>query len=342
MNLRIKNKKISSFSFFICVFLLFFLISSFTSCRLYMLKQKLPPGDKEFLSKVRYIITSKERKIFLELPDEEREEFKKEFWKRRDPDPTTEVNEFKREYFNRMERANQLFLSEGRPGWQTDRGRIYILFGPPTNRITNPVGGNTYSRCREVWYYGNFPVVFVDRMCTGDYELVTYDLSSLRSLNLRYMHELNLAQAASQQTIRRGEKQLFDFNWKIKKIKVTQEKIEGRVFIEVPYANLWFKEKNSSLVTVLDLHLKLRNSQEEIIWEYTDLYKVKVDEENLKQKKDQDYKIEVPFILEEDLDKLREGENKFFVTLKNRTGGKAQKKVIPFKVKERLKSERKG
>lgn len=326
------NKKNRSGFFFLCIFLSFTLILSFTSCRLYRLKQKLEPEDKEFLSKVRYIITNKERKIFLELPDDERDEFKKKFWERRDPDPDTEVNEFKREYFNRMERANKLFISEGRPGWLTERGRIYILFGPPTDRITNPMGGNSYSRCREVWYYGNFPVVFVDRTCTGDYDLVTYNLSSIRSLNLKYMHELNLAQSQFQQTIRRGEKQLFDFNWKIKKNTVTKEKIEGKIFIEVPYAKIWFKTKDDSLVTTLHLHLELRDSREEIIWEYEDLYKVELDEENLTQMKNEKYKIEVPFVLDKELDKLREGPNKFFVTLQNRTGGKEQKKITRFKV----------
>lgn len=66
--------------------------------------------NAEFLSKVRYIINKKERKIFLELPDSEKERFKDEFWERRDPDPETEENEFKMEYFNRIEKANDLFM----------------------------------------------------------------------------------------------------------------------------------------------------------------------------------------------------------------------------------------
>lgn len=114
----------------------FSLVFFSSSCRLYKLEKKLDPVNAEFLSKVRYIITGKERKIFLELPDSEKERFREEFWKRRDPDLSTEENEFKMEYFNRKEKANEAFVSEGKPGWLTDRGRIYILFGPPMERIT--------------------------------------------------------------------------------------------------------------------------------------------------------------------------------------------------------------
>ncbi|MBS3819964.1 GWxTD domain-containing protein [bacterium] len=321
--------------FFFCIslFFLFLLFFSFSSCRMYILEQKLDPENKEFLSKVRYIITQKEKKIFLELPEEERDEFKEEFWERRDPDPTTEVNEFRMKYFNRIERANELFISEGKPGWLTDRGRIYILFGPPTNRIAEPMGRSPSHQCQEVWYYGNFPVVFVDKTCTGDYDLVTYNLSSLRSLNLRYMHELNLAQSSAQKTIRKGETPLFDFNWKIEKTEVKKEKVEGIIQIGVPYQNIWFQEKNGSLVTTLDLHLELKDKNEEIIWDYNQSYKVKVSEENLKQMKGEKYLIEVPFILEKGVEKLSPGSYQFYVILKNMTGGNVQEKVTIFKIK---------
>ncbi len=81
------------------------------------------------------------------MPPSERKNFREEFWKRRDLDPSTEENEFKMEYFNRIEKANDLFISEGRPGWLTDRGSIYILLGPPMNRLTYPMGIDGYSRC---------------------------------------------------------------------------------------------------------------------------------------------------------------------------------------------------
>ena len=169
---KIKIRKISLpialfpllFSFLLPLFL--------TSCRLYNLERRLDPENAEFLSKVRYIITRKERKIFLELPDSEKKEFIEEFWKRRDPDPYTPENEFEMEYFDRIEKAGEIFRGEGRPGWMTDRGRIYILFGPPSYREihhseTSDTSGLLRGRCGEIWHYGLFPVVFRDESCNG-------------------------------------------------------------------------------------------------------------------------------------------------------------------------------
>lgn len=112
-----------------------------SSCAVKRLESRLDPLSEEFYSKVRYIITKQESKIFLELPPETRADFIEDFWKRRDPIPETEVNEFREAYYNRIEEANRFFKSGGRPGWLQDRGRVYILFGPPDERQTNPMGG---------------------------------------------------------------------------------------------------------------------------------------------------------------------------------------------------------
>lgn len=80
---------------FIIISILFILmIMNSFGCRLYQLEKKLPPDHKEFLSKVRYIITKKEIKIFLELPDPKKEEFIEQFWRRKDPNKETDMNEF--------------------------------------------------------------------------------------------------------------------------------------------------------------------------------------------------------------------------------------------------------
>ncbi len=128
------NHHIKKFSFIGVIFV----IVLAGSCHYYNLEQQLSSDHAEFINKVRYIITKKENRLFLELPDTEKDKFIQEFWKKRDPYPTTEENEFKIEYHNRIEQANELFISEGRPGWVTDRGQIYILFGPPMDRITYP------------------------------------------------------------------------------------------------------------------------------------------------------------------------------------------------------------
>jgi len=302
------------------------LLISQVSCRYYKLEQKLDPENAEFISKVRYIITIKERKIFLDLPDSEKEEFKEEFWHRRDPDPETEENEFKMEYFNRLERATELFKGEAKPGWMTDRGRIYILFGPPMDRITYPGGSRV---CSETWYYGNFPVVFIDENCSGNYQLVTYDLSSIRSLNLMYMHELSQAQYRAQQTIR-GERKIINFNWKVKKTRIEADQIEGIVSIDFPYADIWFKSEEEKLVTTLEIQLELFNSRDEISWEHKESFLIEIDEEGLKKNIRKKYEIEIPFFLTKQLDRLRMGKNKFFISIKNLTGGDVHRKVMDF------------
>jgi GWxTD domain-containing protein len=301
------------------------------SCRYYKLERKLDPENKDWLDRVRYIITKDEQHAFLDLPDEEKEEFKEEFWKRRDPDPDTEENEFKMEYDTRLEQADELFVSEGKPGYLTDRGRIYILFGPPMDRITTPMASSARTRCQEVWYYGNFPIVFVDDTCTGTYRLVTYDLSSIRSFNLNYMHELNMAQAAAQQTIV-GRVEEFSYDWGVEKTLVSEDRIEGTIHISMPYSNIWFSEDVGKLRTTLSLHLELKNAEGTIIWEHDSSYLIETDEDELKDFKGKEYKIEVPFVLVEEIESLRGGKNKLYAILTNETGGDEVKKVLDFEI----------
>jgi GWxTD domain-containing protein len=297
-----------------------------------MLERKLAPQYADFFNKVRYIITEKEKRIFLELPDNEKDAWIEDFWLRRDPDPGTEENEFKMEYFNRLEQAAELFKTEPKPGWMTDRGMIYVLFGPPMDRVTYPQGGDPYSRCREVWYYGMFPVVFIDETCTGQYKLITHDLTPMRDFNLLYMHELNLAQARSRQTLQ-GDQKFYNFRWRVKKNLVQEDRVEGVVLIQVPYASIWFADREDKLVTTLDLHLILRNSENEDVWEHKDSYTVETTEEELKEHKGLRFEIEVPFVLTEELDKLKTGRNRLFAFLVNQTGGEELKKVMDFDIK---------
>jgi GWxTD domain-containing protein len=302
-----------------------------SSCRLYNLERKLDPVYADFISKVRYIVTKKERKIFLELPDSEREQFMEEFWARRDPDPDTEENEFKMEYDNRIEKATELFVSEAKPGWMTDRGRIYVLFGPPMDRIRYPMGGDPYSRCREIWYYGAFPVVFIDSTCTGIYSLVTYDLTNIRQYNLMYMHELTKAQATAQATFGK-EKRFFDFKWRVKKDVVEADRVEGTITIEIPYGNIWYKSEGDMLETVLDVRLELKDSEGSLIWEYEEAFAIAINEDELKEKQKKMYEMKIPLILEKDLERLRQGKNLLHIRIINRTGGEELKKVMEFRL----------
>jgi GWxTD domain-containing protein len=106
------------------------------------------PYKKWLDEDVVYIITPEERAAFKQLSnDEERDNFIEAFWQRRDPTPDTEENEFKEEHYRRIAYANEHFAA-GVPGWKTDRGRMYIVYGPPDEIDSHPSGG-TYERPME-------------------------------------------------------------------------------------------------------------------------------------------------------------------------------------------------
>jgi len=95
-----------------------------------------------------YIISPEERSSFLHLStNEEREQFIEAFWQRRNPDPDSAENTFKEEHYRRIAYANEHF-SSGIPGWKTDRGRIYIMWGPADEVQSHPSGGS-YTRPSE-------------------------------------------------------------------------------------------------------------------------------------------------------------------------------------------------
>jgi GWxTD domain-containing protein len=105
-------------------------------------KKEVSPTYKKWLEEdVVYIITDEERAAFKQLSnDEERDNFIEAFWQRRDPTPDTEENEYKEEHYQRIAYANEHFAA-GMPGWKTDRGRIYIMYGKPDEIESHPSGG---------------------------------------------------------------------------------------------------------------------------------------------------------------------------------------------------------
>lgn len=315
------------------MFILFWAgMSLAAGCRLYNLERKLDPVNEDFLSKTRYIITREERRTFLLLPDPEKPRFIEEFWLRRDPDPDTPENQFKIEYFNRLERAGQLFIGEGMPGWLTDRGRIYILFGPPMDRITQPVSGDAYTRCQEVWYYGNFPVVFLDQTCTGSYKLVTYELSGLRDINMMYMHELSRAQADAQKTSMEGKK-LIDFEARLQITARDAGRIEGSLILEIPYERIWYRSEGKKLWTKLLAALELRDSKKAVAWRHKQEYEIVLDEGELERKTGTLFSMEILLSIRdaETIGRIDLGPAVLQIMLTNTTGDEVLIKTLEFK-----------
>ena len=147
------------------------------------LKQELSKTYKKWLDEdVVYIISDEERKAFKQLSnDEERDQFIEAFWQRRDPTPDTEENEFKEEHYRRIWYANQHFGTSARRGWQTDRGHIYIVCGPPDEIEAHPEKSPAKPYPSEVWTYrhvegveGSISFTFLDRERGGDYQLLGF------------------------------------------------------------------------------------------------------------------------------------------------------------------------
>jgi GWxTD domain-containing protein len=164
------------------------------------LRQELKGPYKTWLNEeVPYIISDDERRAFMSLAnDEEREAFIENFWQRRNPNPDSPENEFREEHYRRIQYANDHYAA-GKPGWKTDRGRIYIMWGAPDSIDSHPSGGmyerpmdegggETSTFPFETWHYRyleglgeNIDLEFVDSCQCGDYHF-TIDRSEKDAL----------------------------------------------------------------------------------------------------------------------------------------------------------------
>ena len=146
-------------------------------------EKKLPESHRKWLKEeVTYIITEVERETFLSLGTEaERQAFLEAFWRKRDSNPSTSENEYKTEHYERLAYANEFFGRDTfRPGWQTDRGRYYILLGKPNTR--RPLEATDAIYPSELWFYNDpelkyvglppfFHLLFFRRQGSGELKL---------------------------------------------------------------------------------------------------------------------------------------------------------------------------
>jgi GWxTD domain-containing protein len=215
-----------------------------TACVTTRALKSLDDESREFLSKVRYIITRQERERFLAIPAGDRKAFVAEFWEKRVVWPATSASEFRDQYYARIAEANHLFSEAAEPGWLQDRGRVYILLGPPTNRITYPRGITFYGVPTEIWYYGFFPIVFTDEAWNGNYKL--------DPVNVEQITILNRAQKEWQPQID-VEEEAIGFRVKVKKAGPGRAVIR----IEVPLRDLRVETKDRTVRTTFILTLDL-------------------------------------------------------------------------------------
>ena len=172
---------------------------------------------------VRYIITETESAEWKNLVDrEEKLTFIEHFWQRRDPTPATRENEYRNDFMRRSAYVRQNFTA-GKPGWRSDRGRIYLTLGPPSSVDRYPFGRDRTERPSEVWYYNSInnralpasvQIAFVDFMGYGDYEIVT-DLDRTAQFNSAFgiaMNNLDSYALRRPGEIRSDEELLYEFN----------------------------------------------------------------------------------------------------------------------------------
>ncbi len=261
------------------------LILAFASsaCGTYRALRRLEPESREFLSKVRYLITREERKTYLNLPAAERRGFEDEFWKKRDPDPDTEENEFKAEYFKRIEEANRLFTDGAEPGWLQDRGRIYILLGPPTEREAYPRGMTFYGIPTEIWYYGFFPIVFIDASWTGNYKLdpdSPAQLTEIMKTQLDWKPQVSDVESS------------LDFTLEVSKKSAD----ELGVRLRIPYTKIWMSaSEGGALKTTLTVTLIGEDAAGAKIQETSSEYPLTLAEDKLEGLRGDEYVINLTF-----------------------------------------------
>lgn len=124
---------------------------------------------------IKYICRSEEVDVFEQLDDaESKKRFLSQFWTRRDPDPSTPLNEYKQIYFENLRIVNENYSDQFKQGWRTDRGRVILIYGKPNEIERNP--STIDSQPFEIWYYysleGGSQFIFADLSGNGNYELL--------------------------------------------------------------------------------------------------------------------------------------------------------------------------
>jgi len=182
-------------------------------------KPKLPGSYQKWLDEeVVYIITPLERDVFLKLQsDRERDLFIEAFWKHRDPSADSPLNEARNEHYRRLNYVNRYYgRSAGKPGWRTERGRIYIILGEPND--VQRFESKTMVYPTEIWFYQNkevlglplgFNLVFYQEGSLGDYKLYSPARDGPQALMPSYAGD-PLDYLTAYQTLREIEPALAD------------------------------------------------------------------------------------------------------------------------------------
>ena len=346
----------------IYLLLLMVILHLHPACAYYkILKPPLDQNSKKFLDIIRFIITPQEEKIFREMPPEDRGEFIMDFWRRRDPTPGTPANEFRTQYYVRLAVADKAFRT-GIPGWMTDRGRIYILLGPPTDVIKKSMGdatvefkkgvrelsadlleeGTRTERPTEIWIYNQYPdyfsgplrLVFVDYESNGDYKLTTDVEVKPFSMMTYLQSDSDLIKYQLTGEIEKEESSpkilpFLDYSkWLGKIEKSDQENYTVDCFFDIPYSAVNYKKINDLYTYNLEISIKVKNIEEKSSYQEKKQIKGMMSMAELKQLINQgssiNEKITIP---------LEKGTNKIYFSVRDNVHLKRLRKLDIVKIK---------
>jgi GWxTD domain-containing protein len=294
-------------------------------------KEPLSEASKQWLEEVvPYIITAREKDVFLSLPTEsDRGQFIETFWKKRDPNPQTAENEFKLEYYRRIALANKFFGVGGIPGWRTDRGRLFILLGPPKEieRDLSPSGSIlTISQGpKETWQYWGLPnpnlpynleFTFVDKFGTGNYMLqqtlrtdegrneafdpsdLTFQFDYLETLSEAMKNPFENLEKLKGVITTQVNYNLIPFQYGTFSFKGTEKKTLVPLLVVIPYASLPSKRSGFDYFFSLNLTINVSNSLGQVVFEASKDLNFKKTATELAGLLETSYRFETSFSLE--------------------------------------------
>ncbi len=292
---------------------------------------KLDPESETFYQKTHFLLTKDERKIFKNLVSAEaRQQFIQYFWEIRDPDPFTEVNEFKEEIESRYEYVSNHLNEGGRPGWKSDRGRIYMLLGPPSQIDLNPYTPDPRLQGRLIdWYYDFYDLGsdmvtsggvgiflrFVDDEAIGVYKLDPLRVS-LRALEV--MEEMKYNYIARGPGRKYADHKLtFDFEYRA---------ADKTILVSVDPRQLEYEEDGEKIVTRLNVDLIVFDKSAKGFKKHSLSKTLELQKEDLLERKSP-LKIEIPV-------KLKKGKVLVDVILTDVMAGRKARKTFKLKIKK--------
>ncbi len=324
-------------------------------------KPPLDSNSQKFLDLIRYIITPQEERIFREMPPEDRGEFIMDFWARRDPDPSTPENEFRTQYYTRLAVADKAFRT-GIPGWMTDKGRIYILLGPPTDVIKKSMGeksvelpknlrelsqnlleeGTFTERPTEIWIYNEYPdyfsgplrLTFVDYESTGDYKLTTDVEVKTFSMMTYIQSDPNIVKYQWIGEIEEKESLLsalsfLDYSKSIGKIEKNKEGHHTvTCFFEIPFRTISYGKENDHYLYDLELGVEANNVEFKSTYEEKKEISEELTPENFKKNIKEGNSLTEHMTIP-----LEKGTNKVYFSLRDKIQQKRLRKLEIIRIK---------